>query len=35
MMVNFAVSIIISKYTPAPDSEIQALVENIRNPDNS
>ena len=35
MMVNFAVSIIISKYTPAPDSEIQALVENIRNPDDS
>ena len=35
MMVNFAVSIIISKYTPAPDSEIQELVENIRNPDDS
>ena len=35
MMVNFAVSIIISKFTPAPDSEIQALVENIRNPDDS
>ena len=35
MMVNFAVSIIISKYTPAPDSEIQALVEKIRNPDDS
>tara|TARA_B100001057_G_scaffold326651_1_gene326896 strand:+ start:1 stop:912 length:912 start_codon:yes stop_codon:yes gene_type:complete len=35
MMVNFAVSIIISKYTPAPDSEIQALVENIRNPDDN
>lgn len=35
MLVNFAISIIISKYTPAPDSEIQALVENIRNPDNN
>ena len=35
MMVNFAVSIIISKYTPAPNSEIQALVENIRNPDDN
>jgi cation/acetate symporter len=33
MMVNFAVSIIISKFTPAPDTEIQQLVENIRNPD--
>ena len=35
MLVNFAISIIISKYTPAPDSEIQALVENIRNPDDN
>ena len=35
MLVNFAISIIISKYTPAPNSEIQALVENIRNPDNN
>ena len=35
MMVNFAISIIISKCTPAPDSEIQALVENIRNPDDN
>lgn len=33
MMVNFAVSIIISKFTPAPVTEIQQLVENIRNPD--
>ncbi len=35
MLVNFAISIIISKFTPAPDSEIQALVENIRNPDDN
>ena len=35
MLINFAISIIISKYTPAPDSEIQALVENIRNPDDN
>jgi cation/acetate symporter len=33
MLVNFVVSIAISKFTPAPDSEIQKLVENIRNPD--
>ena len=35
MLVNFAISIIISKYTPAPDSEIQALIENIRKPDDN
>ncbi len=33
MLVNFILSIIVSKFTPAPDSEIQKLVENIRNPD--
>ena len=33
MMVNFIVSITISNFTPAPDIEIQELVENIRNPD--
>jgi cation/acetate symporter len=33
MLVNFVVSITISKFTPEPDSEIQKLVENIRNPD--
>ena len=33
MLVNFVVSITISKFTPDPDSEIQKLVENIRNPD--
>ncbi len=33
MLVNFVVSITISKFTPAPDSEIQKLVENIRKPD--
>ncbi len=33
MLVNFLVSLIISKFTPAPDEEIQKLIENIRNPD--
>ena len=33
MLLNFVVSITVSKFTPAPDSEIQKLVENIRNPD--
>ena len=33
MMVNFLVSITISSFTPEPDTEIQKLVENIRNPD--
>ena len=33
MLVNFVVSITISKFTPEPHSEIQKLVENIRNPD--
>ena len=33
MMVNFLVSIIISNFTPEPDTEIQKLIENIRNPD--
>ena len=33
MLVNFVVSITISKFTPDPHSEIQKLVENIRNPD--
>tara|TARA_B100001057_G_scaffold399916_1_gene410950 strand:- start:494 stop:2164 length:1671 start_codon:yes stop_codon:yes gene_type:complete len=33
MLVNFVVSITISKFTPEPDSEIQKLVEKIRNPD--
>ena len=33
MMVNFLVSITISNLTPEPDTEIQKLVENIRNPD--
>ena len=33
MMVNFLVSITISNFSPEPDSEIQKLVENIRNPD--
>ena len=33
MIVNFLVSITISNFTPEPDTEIQKLVENIRNPD--
>ena len=33
MMVNFLVSITISNFTPEPDTEIQKLIENIRNPD--
>ena len=33
MMVNFLVSITISNFTPEPDTKIQKLVENIRNPD--
>ena len=33
MMVNFIVSIAISRFTPAPDNEIQKLIEDIRNPD--
>ena len=33
MMVNFLVSITISNFTPKPDTGIQKLVENIRNPD--
>ena len=33
MMVNFIVSIAVSRFTPAPDNEIQKLIEDIRNPD--
>ena len=33
MLVNFVVSITISKFTPAPDAGIQKLIEDIRNPD--
>lgn len=32
MLVNFGVTILISKFTPAPPDEVQALVENIRIP---
>jgi cation/acetate symporter len=32
MMVNFFVSIVISKFTPAPPKEVQEIVENIRIP---
>jgi cation/acetate symporter len=33
MMVNFVVSLTISRFTPAPDAGIQKLIEEIRNPD--
>ena len=32
MVVNFIVSIVISKFTPAPPAEVQEIVENIRIP---
>ena len=32
MVVNFMVSIVISKITPAPPTEVQEIVENIRIP---
>ena len=32
MLINFTVSIIISKFTPAPPAEVQEIVENIRIP---
>jgi cation/acetate symporter len=32
MLVNFVVSIIVSKLTPPPGQEIQSLIENIREP---
>ena len=32
MLVNFAISIVISKFTPAPPLEVQDIVENIRIP---
>lgn len=35
MMINFAVSLIISYFTPKPPEEIQELVENIRIPSGS
>jgi len=32
MMVNFIITIVISKLTPAPPQEVQEIVENIRIP---
>ena len=32
MLLNFAVSLIVMKLTPAPPSEVQEIVENIRIP---
>jgi cation/acetate symporter len=32
MLVNFALSLAISKFTPAPPKEVQEIVENIRIP---
>ncbi len=32
MVVNFVISVIISRFTPAPDKSIQAMVDSIRHP---
>jgi cation/acetate symporter len=32
MLINFVVSIIVSKLTPSPGQKIQSLIENIRKP---
>ena len=32
MLINFVVSLVISKFTPAPPAEVQEIVENIRIP---
>ena len=32
MLVNFVISIVISKFSPAPPQEVQEIVENIRIP---
>ena len=32
MCVNFLISIVISKFTPAPPEDVQEIVENIRIP---
>jgi cation/acetate symporter len=32
MLVNFAVALIVNKFTPAPPQEVQDIVENIRIP---
>lgn len=35
MLLNFAVALIVSAFTPPPPAEIQAMVESIRLPDNA
>jgi len=35
MLLNFIVSIVIMKFTPAPPQAVQNLVENIRIPSNA
>jgi len=32
MLINFALTIIVSKFTPEPPQEVQDMVENIRYP---
>ncbi len=32
MVVNFVISVAISRFTPAPDKSIQAMVDSIRHP---
>ena len=32
MLLNFAVTIVVSRFTPAPPAEVQALVDSIRVP---
>jgi cation/acetate symporter len=33
MVLNFIVTLVVSRLTPPPPAEIQALVENLRSPD--
>ena len=35
MVLNFATTLIVSRFTPAPPREIQELVENVRQPDHA
>jgi cation/acetate symporter len=32
MLINFAVTIVVSQFTPPPDARMQALIEDIRYP---
>ena len=33
MLLNFAVTLVVSRLTPPPPPEVQALVQNVRTPD--